>query len=85
MVITQELRQEGFDDYSTTDDHGMHIYGKAVDQNGTEYYMVKNSWGSVGPYDGVWYVSKAYVMYKTTDIVVNRNAIPSEIREKLGL
>lgn len=85
MAITQELRQEGFDDYSTTDDHGMHIYGKAVDQNGTEYYMVKNSWGSVGPYDGVWYVSKAYVMYKTTDIVVNRNAIPSEIREKLGL
>jgi aminopeptidase C len=85
MVITQELRQEGFDDYSTTDDHGMHIYGKAVDQNGTEYYMVKNSWGSFGPYDGVWYVSKAYVMYKTTDIVVNRNAIPSEIREKLGL
>lgn len=85
MVITQEMRQEGFDDYSTTDDHGMHIFGKAVDQNGTEYYMVKNSWGKVGPYEGVWYVSKAYVKYKTTDIVVNKKAIPSEIREKFNL
>lgn len=85
MTITQELRQEGFDDYSTTDDHGMHIYGKAKDQNGTEYYMVKNSWGEIGPYNGVWYVSKAYVMYKTTDIVVNKNAIPSTIREKMNL
>lgn len=85
LEITQELRQEGFDDYSTTDDHGMHIYGKAKDQNGTEYYMVKNSWGDVGPYNGVWYVSKSYVRYKTTDIVVNKNAIPAEIREKMNL
>lgn len=85
LEITQELRQEGFDDYSTTDDHGMHIYGKAKDQNGTEYYMVKNSWGNAGPYNGVWYVSKSYVRYKTTDIVVNKNAIPAEIREKMSL
>lgn len=85
LKITQEMRQEGFDDYSTTDDHGMHIFGKAKDQNGTEYYMVKNSWGNVGPYNGVWYVSKAYVMYKTTDIVVNKNAIPSDIRDKMNL
>lgn len=85
LEITQELRQEGFDDYSTTDDHGMHIYGKAKDQNGTEYYMVKNSWGNAGPYNGIWYVSKSYVRYKTTDIVVNKNAIPAEIREKMNL
>lgn len=85
LEITQELRQEGFDDYSTTDDHGMHIYGKAKDQNGTEYYMVKNSWGNAGPYNGIWYVSKSYVRYKTTDIVVNKNAIPTEIREKMSL
>ena len=85
LEITQEVRQEGFDDYSTTDDHGMHIFGKAKDQNGTEYYMVKNSWGSVGPYNGIWYVSKAYVRYKTTDIVVNKKAIPTEIRQKLNL
>lgn len=85
LTVTQDMRQEGFDDYSTTDDHGMHIFGKAQDQNGTEYYMVKNSWGDAGPYNGIWYVSKAYVRYKTTDIVVNKNAIPSEIREKLHL
>lgn len=85
LEITQELRQEGFDDYSTTDDHGMHIYGKAKDQNGTEYYMVKNSWGNAGPYNGIWYVSKSYIRYKTTDIVVNKNAIPAEIREKMNL
>ena len=85
LEITQELRQEGFDDYSTTDDHGMHIYGKAKDQNGTEYYMVKNSWGNAGPYNGIWYVSKSYVRYKTTDIVVNKNAITAEIREKMNL
>ena len=85
MEITQELRQEGFDDYSTTDDHGMHIFGKAKDQNGTEYYMVKNSWGDVGPYNGVWYVSKSYVRYKTTDIVVNKNAIPEDIRDRMNL
>lgn len=85
IKITQEMRQEAFDDYSTTDDHGMHIFGKAQDQNGTEYYMVKNSWGEAGPYNGVWYVSKEYVKYKTTDIVVNKNAIPDEIREKIDL
>ena len=85
LEITQELRQEAFDDYSTTDDHGMHIFGKAKDQNGTEYYMVKNSWGDAGPYNGIWYVSKSYVRYKTTDIVVNKNAIPDEIREKMSL
>ena len=85
LEITQELRQEGFDDYSTTDDHGMHIFGKAKDQNGTEYYMVKNSWGNAGPYNGIWYVSKSYVRYKTTDILVNKKAIPGTIREKLSL
>lgn len=85
LEITQEMRQEAFDDYSTTDDHGMQIFGIAKDQNGTEYYMVKNSWGEVGPYNGVWYVSKAYVRYKTTDIVVNKKAIPTKIRKQMGL
>lgn len=83
LKITQGMRQEAFDDYSTTDDHGMHIYGKAKDQNGTEYYMVKNSWGDTGQYHGIWYVSKEYVRYKTTNIVVNINAIPDGIRNRI--
>lgn len=85
IVVTQEMRQEAFDDYSTTDDHGMHIYGIAKDQNGTEYYMVKNSWGPVGPYNGTWYVSKEYVRYKTTDIVVNKHALPQSIATRMNL
>lgn len=85
LEITQEMRQEAFDDYSTTDDHGMHIFGLAKDQHGTEYYMVKNSWGNAGLYQGIWYVSKAYVRYKTTDIVINKHAIPSDIRARLHL
>ncbi len=85
MEITQEMRQEGYDNKSTTDDHGMHIYGIAKDQNGTKYYMVKNSWGPTGKYQGIWYVSAPFVQYKTMNIVVNKNAIPAEIRAKLGL
>lgn len=84
-VITQEMRQEEFDNYKTTDDHGMHIYGIAKDQNGTKYYIVKNSWGEAGEYKGIWYVSEAFVRFKTTDFMVNKNAIPQEIRVKLGL
>ena len=84
-VITQEMRQEEFDNYKTTDDHGMHIYGIAKDQNGTKYYIVKNSWGDAGTYKGIWYVSEAFVRFKTTDFMVNKNAVPQDIRTKLGL
>lgn len=83
--ITQEMRQEGYDNYQTTDDHGMHIFGMAKDQNGTKYYMVKNSWGLTGDYEGIWYVSEAFVRYKTMDIMINKNAIPAEIRGKMNL
>ncbi|MBQ6612239.1 MAG: aminopeptidase [Alistipes sp.] len=82
---TQEERQIAYDNWETTDDHGMLIYGIAKDQNGTEYYMVKNSWGEAGTYKGIWYASKAFVRYKTMNIVVHKNAIPKEIRKKLGL
>lgn len=84
-VITQEMRQEGYDNWTTTDDHGMQIYGIAKDQNGKEYFMMKNSWGEYGPYKGFWYVSKPYVAYKTMNIVINKNAIPKDIRKKLGI
>ena len=84
-VITQELRQEGYDNWTTTDDHGMQIYGIAKDQNGKEYFMMKNSWGDYGPYKGFWYISKPYVAYKTMNIIVNKNAVPKAILKKLGL
>ncbi|MDH8701475.1 aminopeptidase C [Dysgonomonadaceae bacterium PH5-43] len=84
-TITQEMRQEGFDTFETTDDHGMLIYGIAKDQNGTQYYMVKNSWGETGDYKGTWYASKAFVSYKTTNIVVHKDALPKAIKNKLKL
>ena len=85
MEITQEMRQLGYDNWETTDDHGMQIYGIAKDQNGKEYFMMKNSWGDYGPYKGFWYVSKPYVAYKTMNIVINKNAVPKDIRKKLGI
>jgi len=84
-TITQEKRQEGFDDWETTDDHGMLIYGIAKDQDGKEYYMVKNSWGYTGKYHGTWYASKAFVSYKTINILVHKDAIPKDIAKKLGI
>ena len=85
-VITQEMRQEGYDNYTTTDDHGMLITGIAKDQNGGKYYFVKNSW-DVGDhiYKGYFYASKAFVEYKTMNIVLHKNAIPKNIRKKLGI
>ena len=84
--ITQDLRQEAYDNWETTDDHGMLIYGIATDQNGKEYFMVKNSWGTEGyTYGGVWYASKAFVAYKTLNILINKKAIPAKIAKKLGI
>ena len=83
--VTQEMRQTAFDNWETTDDHGMLIYGIAKDQNGKEYYMVKNSWGLSGKYKGIWYASKAFVKYKTMNILVHKKAIPADIAKKLGL
>lgn len=85
MVITQDIRQKEFDNYSTTDDHGMHIIGLATDQAGNTFYKVKNSWGITGKYDGFIYVSKPFVMLRTTNIMVNKNAIPPAIAKKLGI
>ena len=83
--VTQEERQVAYDNYETTDDHGMQIYGIAKDQEGNEYYMVKNSWGTDSKYKGHWYASKAFVRYKTMNIVVHKNALPKEIAKKLGI
>ena len=85
MEITQEMRQTAFDNWETTDDHGMQIYGIAKDQTGKEYFMVKNSWGKAGKYNGIWYASKAFVAYKTMNILVHKDALPKEIAKKLGI
>ena len=85
VKVTQELRQEGYDNWETTDDHGMLVYGMAKDQNGKEYFMVKNSWGTAGDYKGVWYASKAFVAYKTINILVHKDAVPKEIKKKMGI
>lgn len=84
-VITQEMRQIAYDNKETTDDHGMHIYGLAKDQNGNPYFIVKNSWGKAGDYEGIWYASDAYVRYKTLNIVVHKDALPKSIKKKLGI
>ena len=84
-TVTQEMRQEAYDNWETTDDHGMLIYGIAKDQNGKEYFMVKNSWGTDYKYKGVWYASKAFVAYKTMNILIHKNAIPKDIAKKLGI
>ena len=85
IEVTQEMRQEAYDNWETTDDHGMLIYGIAKDQNGKEYFMVKNSWGFSGKYKGIWYASKAFVAYKTMNILIHKDGIPKKIAKKLGL
>ncbi len=85
-TITQELRQEAFDNLTTTDDHGMHIVGKAHDQNNHEYYLVKNSWGTDrNAMKGYFYCSVPFFRYKTTAIMLHKNAIPDTIAAKLGI
>lgn len=85
VVPTQKQRQERFDDWELTDDHGMLIYGVAKDQKGKEYYMVKNSWGDTGDYHGIWYMTKNFIAANTMDFLINKNAIPKDIRKKLGI
>jgi aminopeptidase C len=85
VTVTQEMRQKAYDNWETTDDHGMLIYGIAKDQTGKEYFMVKNSWGPSGKYNGIWYASKAFVAYKTMNILIHKDAVPKKIAKKLGL
>ena len=84
-VPTQESRQIDFDNKTMTDDHGMQIFGIAKDQDGKKYYMVKNSWGETGKYKGLWYATEAYVKGQSLDIMVHKDAIPKDIKAKLGI
>ena len=83
--VTQESRQETFDNRETTDDHGMVIVGTAKDQEGNRYYKVKNSWDTNQLYKGYFYVSEPYFLEKTLSIMVNKNALPGEVSKKMGL
>ncbi len=84
--ISQDMRQIAYDNYQTTDDHGMHITGMVKDQNNTDYFIVKNSWGvTYNECDGYFYASEAYFRYKTINIMVHKDAIPKKIKRKLGL
>ena len=85
LEITQEMRQEAYDNYETTDDHGMQIYGIAKDQIGKKFYMIKNSWGTDNKYKGTWYISENFVKYKTMNIVVHKDALPQAIKDKLHI
>lgn len=85
LEITQEMRQEAYDNYETTDDHGMQIYGIAKDQTGKKFYMIKNSWGTDNKYKGTWYISENFVKYKTMNIVVHKDALHQAIKDKLHI
>ena len=85
FTVTQESRQEEFDNKQTTDDHGMQIFGIATDQFGTKYYMVKNSWGVASKYNGIWYATETFVKGKSMDYIVHKDAIPQDLKDKLGI
>jgi bleomycin hydrolase len=84
-TITQEMRQVAYDNYQTTDDHGMHVTGLVKDQNGTKYYRVKNSWGTGNHCNGYFYASEAFVRYKTMNIMLHKDALPKKLAKKLGI
>lgn len=83
--VTEDERQKAFDNYETTDDHGMHITGIAKDQNGKEYYIVKNSWGLTNDYKGYMYMTKEFMKYKATGIMLHKTAVPKTIAKKLAI
>lgn len=83
--ITQAIRQQAFGNYETTDDHGMLIVGTADNQYGTHFYKVKNSWNDDGAYGGYFYASEPYVLYKTTAVLVHKNALSRQLRDKLRI
>lgn len=84
-TITQEMRQVGYDNYTTTDDHGMQIVGISKDQNGKEWYLVKNSWGESNDYKGYLYMSKNFVRLKTMSFLLHKDGVPKNLKSKIGV
>ena len=83
--VTQDMRQQGYDGFYTTDDHAMHLVGLAKDQDGNKYYKVKNSWGAQGPFSGYQYASEEFVVYKATSVLVHKDVLSKKLKDKLGL
>ena len=83
--VTDSLRLDAYNRKMTTDDHGMHIYGYAKDQNGTQYFMVKNSWGENNKYKGTWYMSEKFIAFKTLNIAIHKDALPKDLKKKLNV
>src|SRR5690606_11641687 len=79
LAISEQMREQAFDNYSTTDDHAIQIVGKAKDQNNREYYIVKNSWGTGNDHEGYLYVTKNYILLKTNSLYLNKDGIPNGI------
>ena len=84
LSVNQNIRQAAFESFQTTDDHLMHIVGMAKDQNGNSYYKIKNSWGERGPYKGYLYMSVPYFKMKTISVMMNKEALRKEMKEKMG-
>lgn len=87
LKVDKDVRQQAYDNYQTTDDHGMQITGKVKDQNGSEYYIVKNSWGERKNNNrtGYIYASKPFFRYKTIAVLVHKEALPKDLRKKLEI
>jgi bleomycin hydrolase len=84
--VTPQVRQAGYESFVTTDDHLMHLTGIVKDQNGTKYYITKNSWGTErNAFGGYLNMSESYVRAKTIAIMVHKESIPADIKKKLGL
>lgn len=85
VKVTAEIRQEGYDNKTTTDDHGMHIVGLYKDQKGTKYFLVKNSWGTGNYPEGYFYVSESYFKWKTINVYLHKGGLSKDLNKKLGL
>jgi len=85
VKVTAEIRQEGYENKTTTDDHGMHIVGLYKDQKGTKYFLVKNSWGTGNYPEGYLYVSESYFKWKTINVYLHKDGLSKEMTKKLGL
>jgi len=83
LTVTQNNRQLNFEDYSTTDDHLMHVVGMALDQMGTKYYIIKNSWGEISDYKGYLYMSESYFKMKTISIMIHKDGLPDSSSKRL--